>query len=137
MSTELYRELAWLPREPDDFADRLKQLADAPDWGVAVRRLAGHGLGEARIGRLGNAITKRLAAGKPVAPLLPFRLGLVGNGTLTALVPALVGTFARHGFALEVIAGDYDRIVPEAIDPASRINAARPDAVLVALDWHG
>ncbi len=134
---DLHVDLAWLPPAPDTIRDQIKALAGDPDWARSARAIAGHGLGEATLARLGKAIAARLAGGADAAPLLPFRLGLVGNGTLDLLAPPLVATFARHGFALQVIAADYDQAMPEALNPAGRINAARPDAVLVAVDHHG
>jgi FkbH-like protein len=137
MSADIYRDLAWLPPTPADFRDRLKALSASADWGRAIRVLATHALGSAQLGRLANAIAERQAAGRPVAPLIPFKLGLVGNGTLTMLAPALVATFARHGFSLEVVLGDYDQTLMEALNPLGAVNRAKPDAVLIALDIRG
>ena len=75
--------------------------------------------------------------GKELGPLRPFRLGLVSNGTLDLLKPILVATAARHGLALECIMADFGQTTQEALDPASRINGARPDAVLLAIDHRG
>ena len=57
-----------------------------------------------------------------MAPLQPFRLGLIGNGTLDLLAPILVASAARHGLALECIQADYGQTTQEALDPDSRIN---------------
>ncbi|MBS0333967.1 MAG: HAD family hydrolase [Proteobacteria bacterium] len=134
MSGEIYRELMWLPRAPEDFRVRLKALADSADWGRDVRALANHALSGPQLGRLANAIAARREAGQPTTPLIPFKLGLAGNGTLDLLRTALTGTFARYGFALEVVASGYDQTIREALSPDGAINGARPDAVLVALD---
>jgi FkbH-like protein len=75
--------------------------------------------------------------GQSLAPLIPFRLGLIGNGTLDLIVPVLVATAARHGFALECITGAYNQFLQDALSPESTVNKARPDAVLVALDHRG
>jgi FkbH-like protein len=135
MSGDIYRDLLWLPRAPEDFRDRLKVLAASADWGREVRTLASHALSGPQLGRLSNAIAAHREAGEPVAPLIPFKLGLAGNGTLDLLGPVLVGTFARHGFALEVVTSGYDQTLHEALSPDGVINRSKPDAVLVALDY--
>lgn len=134
MTDRLYTGLAWLPAEPKDFGALCKSLpaADAP--GALARSLANHALDETQAARLGRAI---LRCDRPLAPLVPFRLGLIGNGTLDLLVPVLVASAARHGLALECIQADYGVSTQEALDPESRINKARPHAVLVALDYRG
>ena len=136
MPIDFYRDLAWLPATPADFRARVKALPQASDWGRESRSLANHALGEAELGRLGNGVKERLASGEK-GSLIPYRLGLVGNGTLDILAPSLVGTFARYGFALQVVVAHYDQILSEALNPAGHINAAKPDAVLISIDWHG
>lgn len=138
MSVELYRELAWLPKPPPDFSLRCQELAkDAAEFGKKTRLLANHALNEQQLSRLGRAIQSARRAGVSLAPLVPFRLGLIGNGTLDLIVPVLVATAARHGFALECIIAGYDQFLQEALQPDSMLNTARPDAVLLAIDHRG
>jgi FkbH-like protein len=137
MSDELYTSLAWLPRAPKDFVRTCQALSADPEPGAGFRALANHGLDDNQLGRLGRAIIKAAAAGRTLAPLQPFRLGLIGNSTLDLLVPQLVASAARHGLALECIHSDYGQTAQEALDPESRINKARPDAVLLAIDHRG
>ena len=138
MSRELYSGLSWLPAAPADFGARCKQLADAgAGLGSQLRALAGHALNEHQLARLGREI---LAAGtrrQSLAPLEPFRLGLLGNGTLDLIAPVLVATAARHGIALECIRGAYDQFLQDALSLDSDVNKARPDAVLLMLDHRG
>ena len=49
----------------------------------------------------------------------------------------LVASAARYGLALECIMGDFAQTTQEALDPGSRINLAKPDVVLLALDHRG
>ncbi len=137
MSAALYTELAWLPRTPDDFAASCKALADDPSPGQAIRALANHGLDADQLSRLGRVVARAVKGGRSLAPLQPFRLGLIGNGTLDLLVPTLVASAARHGLALECVQGDYGQTTQEAFDPEGRINTAKPDAVLLAIDHRG
>ncbi|MGV7217912.1 HAD-IIIC family phosphatase [Bradyrhizobium sp. UFLA05-112] len=138
MSVELYRQLAWLPKPPSDFASRCREFANnSGDLGKQIRLLATHALDERQSSRLGRVIKSAQQSGQSLAPLVPFRLGLIGNGTLDLIVPVLVATAARHGFALECITGAYDQFLQDALTPESTMNKARPDAVLVALDHRG
>jgi FkbH-like protein len=51
------------------------------------------------------------------------------------IVPALVGSAARHGIALTCVAGDYDQVLQDALCADSAVNRAKPDAVLIAIDF--
>lgn len=138
MSVELYRELSWLPRPPKDFSSCCKQLMEGDSQlGRQIRLLATHALDERQLSRLGRTILSLRNQGQSLQPLVPLRLGLIGNGTLDLIVPVLVATAARHGFALECITGAYDQFLQDALQPDSALNRARPDAVLLALDHRG
>jgi FkbH-like protein len=137
MTENLYVRLAWLPPPPMDFAAACKALDSTPAVGPAARALANHALDPNQLSRLGRAIARATAAGRTLSPLEPFRLALIGNGTLELLVPILVATAARHGVALECIHAAYGQMTQEALDPSSRINSSQPDAVLLAVDYRG
>jgi FkbH-like protein len=138
MLLELYRDLSWLPKAPDDFAARCRGLiAHKGDTGTTVRALTTYALHEHQLARLGRAIQTIRTNGGSLAPLTPFRLGLLGNGTLDLIAPVLVATAARHGIALECITGAYDQFMQDALLPSSDVNQCRPDAVLLALDYRG
>ena len=138
MSNRLYSQLAWLPAAPDDFSAQCRQLlADPADLGKRVQRLANHALDENQLNRLAKAIQRARDAGQSLAPLTPFRIGLISNATSHFIVPVLVATAARHGIALECIEADYDQVMQAALAPDSLINQARCDAVLVAVDHRG
>jgi FkbH-like protein len=138
MSESLYTELLWLPRPPEDFAKRCRALREAAgEVGREVRALASFGLDENKLGRLANAV--EAVRGRPDAlrSLTPFRLGILSNATSHFMVPALIATAARYGIALECIEANYGQLMQEALDAGSAVNRARPDAVLVALDYRG
>lgn len=138
MSNALYSQLAWLPAAPDDFSAQCRQWLDDPaELGRRLQRLANHALDENQLNRLAKAIQRARDAGHALAPLTPFRLGLISNATSHFIVPALVATAARHGIALECIEADYDQVMQAALAPDSAINQARCDAVLVAVDHRG
>ncbi len=136
-----FESMSWLPPTPDDFRARVRALVDleAPqtDAGAVVARLATHALDENDLRRLGKAVEMLRARGHSLAPLTPFRLGIVGNATLAPLAGVLIGSAARHGIALDVHVAEYGQTIAEALDPQSAINRARCDAVLAALDHRG
>ena len=128
--SDLFTELAWLPKVPLDFRQSCRTLLHRADPGRAIAQLAGFALDENQLARLADAIERLRAAGRSLAPLVPFKLGVLGNATLEPLVPALVASAARHGIALECVRADYAQTMAEALTPDSVINRAQPDAVL-------
>ena len=135
----LYENLAWLPRPPADFRRLCRSLATQSDEGLgrSVTALAGFGLDENQLLRLSDAIELAHERGRSLAPLTPFKLAIVGNATLSPLVPALIASAPRHGIDLTCIKGDFGQTIQEALSPDSKINRWKPDAVLVALDYRG
>jgi FkbH-like protein len=136
VTSDLFADLAWLPRPPSDFRQRCRDLAQAGDnFGRRVQALATHALAASQLQRLAGVIGDAIAQDRSLAPLAPFRLGLLGNGTLDLIVPALVASAARHGVALQVVRAEYGQIAQQAMSPDSQINRSSPDAVLLALDY--
>ena len=82
-------------------------------------------------------MAKARPAGRSLAPLTPYKLGLITNSTSDFIAPALIATALRHGIALECIPAAYDQAMQESLSPESAINRAAPQAVLIALDWRG
>ena len=138
MTGNLLADLSWLPRPPADLAARCRMLnGESEDLGNRVRALASYGLDENQLVRLSKVIAQAQLEGRSLAPLTPFRLGVIGNGTLDFIIPALVASAARHGVALQCIKGGYDQILQDAQSPTSAIHSARPGAVLIAVDYRG
>ena len=136
MSGSLHASLAWLPPAPTDFGAQCKALDPAAaDWPRQIRFLATHRLDENQLNQLARAIARGSKAGIAVGQ--PFKLGLISNATTHFMVPVLTATAARFGIALECIEAEYDQVMQEALSPASTVNRAKPDAVLLALDWRG
>jgi FkbH-like protein len=103
--------------------------------GRELQALAQHGLDLNQLTRVANAIARAKADGRSLDPLVPFRLAVLSNSTIDLVVPALVASGARRGIALEIIQPSYDQVAQEALTPDSKVNAAKPDAVLFALDY--
>lgn len=136
MSTSFYSELAWLPAPPPDFKQKCRELLNAEgDLGREIRTLASHALSDSQLNRLSDTIVAVSRRGADLAPLTPVKLGLVGNGTLDLIGPALTASAARHGVLLDCVQADFGQTIQEALDPSSTINRARPDAVLLGIDY--
>jgi len=134
----LLRDLAWLPPAPDSFKGELRALTpNTPELGATLQRLATHSLDINQLTRLARVLGELRSAGRdgqPLAPLTPFRLGVLSNATTQLLTPALVASAARHGLDLEVVEAPYDQVLQTALDAECEFQRARPDAVLLALD---
>ena len=123
---------------PQTSSSRCRSLVEQSDaLGKHIQALASYSLDFNQLYLLARAIAEAREAGRSLAPLLPFRLGLLSNSTVDYTVPALVATSARHGIALECVQADYNQVVQEALNPDSVISRADPDAVLVAVDFRG
>src|SRR6185437_7198357 len=123
MSGNLLADLSWLPRAPLDVATRCRALnRERENLGDRIRALASYALDDNQLGRLGKVIIQAQLDGRSLALLTSFRLGVIGNGTLDFVIPALVASAARHGVALQCIKGSYDQILQEAQSPASAIH---------------
>ena len=114
-------DLPWLPRAAGDFRAQLSAVvADAEaDWGPRLRYLATSALGLNHAMALSRAMHE-LAGTRPSRALTPFRLGLVGNGTMDFVKPMLEVAALRHGLALELCAADLGQGMQQALDPDQR-----------------
>jgi FkbH-like protein len=135
---DLYSELAWLPRPPSDFRERRREAVrlEAPA-GSIIAQLASYALSENQLRQLHSTMDAVKEQGRSLAPLTPFKLGIVGNGTLDYLTPLLTASAARHGVDLDCVTANFGQMAQEAFDPDSSISAAKPDAVLLAIDARG
>jgi FkbH-like protein len=134
MVHHMFADLAWLPRTPADFGRQCRAAVDSDPIGARIQALAGYALDANQLVRLSRVLDSAHAAGDSLHPLVPFRLGVLGNGMLDVVVPALRASAARHGIALECVTTEYDQVMQAALSPESAINRARPDAVLIAID---
>ncbi|HEX3500185.1 MAG TPA: HAD-IIIC family phosphatase [Stellaceae bacterium] len=136
MSMNFYSELAWLPAAPPDFRQRCRALLSVDgDLGRDIRTLASYALSDSQLSRLSDTIVAASRRGADLAPLTPVKLGLVGNGTLDLIGPALTASAARHGVLLDCVQGGFGQTIQEALEPGSWVNRSRPDAVLLGIDY--
>ena len=134
MIGNLFEELAWLPAAPADFKERARAVDGLQAPGRELRALATHALGTWNLRRLADAVGRLAASGATLVPLIPFKLGVLGNGTLDLIVPALIGSALRHGIALQCVTVPYGLYAQQILDPESLINRSKCDAVLLVLD---
>ncbi len=138
MAQSLYSSLSWLPEPPADFSAQCRRAAgESDDCGRRFQALACHALDENQLNQLARAIGQARKCGHALAPLIPFRLGIISNATSHHIAPALLATGARHGFALECIEAGFGQLIQEALAAESKINRANADAVLLAVDHRG
>lgn len=132
--------LDWLPAAPTDFRERLRGLRNdisagvSNDVGERMLALANTSLDENQLDKLARLSAEAAKAERPPNGFAKIRLGLLGDGTLSLLTPALVGSALRHGLLLDVVEGGYNNAVQEAIDPSSAMHAAKLDMALIATD---
>lgn len=138
MSSNLYTRLAWLPEPPKDFYAQCSALLHtAENLGPRLRTLASYSLDQNQLERLARITDHAQTTGADLRPLVPFRIGLLSNSTVDFLIPAIVATAARYGIALQIVQGEFDQSLQDAVSPDSAVNRFAPDAVLIAVDHHG
>jgi len=125
-------DLPWLLAAPDDFRIQVRALAE-PESAAQVRRLALYRLDLNQTHSLGRALSAVVARDR----IKTTRLGVLSNGTVDLMLPAFAVSALRHGVWLEPLASAFDQAAQQALDPASDINRARCDFVLLALDHRG
>ena len=132
----LFAELQWLPPAPHDFNERIKNLAKSPDpIGSGLQALSNYSLNTNQLTKLAKCVDNTGSEQKLPGPLVSFKLAVLSNSTMDLIVPALKATGFRHGLMLEIIQPSYDQVAQEALTPDSKVNRAKPDAVLLALDY--
>lgn len=126
-------DLPWLVESPKDFME-LCRAVDSKAAGSTIQYLAGFNLSSRQAASLTRVIGRCRSAGVDLAPLAHFRLGVLASATFDLLNDYLPAAAARHGVALDLVTTGYDQVAQEALDPHSRINEAKSNAVLVAVD---
>jgi FkbH-like protein len=134
------RDLPWLSPAPDDYSARCRALTESDgDLGVPLQQLATFRLSSAQALTFARTLIRARRGGRDLSPLSPLKLAVVSNATIEFAADHFPAAAARHGVALEVVLGEFDLVMQEALDPASKINASGADAVLLAVDhrWLG
>jgi FkbH-like protein len=99
--------------------------------------LASHALDEIQLNQLARQVARAHERGYSLAPLSPFKLGLISTANTDFIAPALVATALRYGIALQCAEAPFGQFAQQALLPDSEIKRAQPDAVLIAADYRG
>ena len=129
-------ELPWLLRPPADFRERCKSICSLDD-GPLIRELSSYFLDERNANSLARAIRRATSGGADLAGLTSVRMALLSNGTTSITAPAITAAGARYGLLIDVIETDFSQTFQEVLDPASALYRAKPDVVLLAIDYRG
>jgi hypothetical protein len=73
--------------------------------------LAQHALSVNQLDKLARVVARLRSDGRPLDALTPFRLGMVGTGTLDLAASALIATALRYGIALDLVRGEFGQAV--------------------------
>ena len=130
-------DLPWLLKPTDNFNERCSMLASHESPISEILALANYALSINQSNRLYRTLQKLSTEirAELYATLTPFKLGIVSNATMDLMTPPLVTAALRNGVNLEVVAADFGQVAQEALDPTSKLNQSRLDAVLLALDY--
>jgi FkbH-like protein len=131
--------LPWLPPAPSNFRALCREIEEkSTDWAPALRLLAQYALNNSQLDTLARSLERlRSRHGGQSPGLQPFRLGLVSNATVKLLSPAISASALRYGLDLSIIEAEYDQVIQTATDLNSSVVAAKPNAILLALDYNG
>lgn len=128
--------LSWLMAPPPDWRQMLRAvMRGGADRAGALVELSRFDLDGDMLTALGSAVHKIVAQGDDTKQLTPFRLALLGSGTLDLIAPAITGAALRRLLTVSCVKGGYDQVLQDATNPESVVNRAKADAVLIALDY--
>ena len=128
-------DLPWLPLPPADFIAQCRSIETATEpCGLAIQRLAVSRLSPRQSVALARTINRCRSAGRNLAPLSDFRLGMLASATVELLSDCIPAAAARHGVILDLVSTPYDQVMQQALDANSDVNTARLDAILIAVD---
>jgi FkbH-like protein len=132
--------MQWLPKPDPDLTSKVRAMTakagSLEGAGQTIIQFANLALDQDQLVRLSKLIGACGKAGTDLAPLKPFKLAVLSNGTSDFLGPALVGAAARYGLAVDCFLAPYGQVVQSALNPEAPLYSAEPDAILIALDHH-
>ncbi len=133
----IYTRLSWLPTPPGDFSAQLGKAKGRVLTGHEFRQLASYSLDANQLTSLAKILTSHQQKQADISPLAKLSLGIVSNSITQLLVPAIIGTALRYGFALEVVETGYNQVAQAALSHDSPLEGRKLDSILVAIDYRG
>ena len=131
--TNLYEDLTWLPKPPDDFSLKLSKASS----GSNLQELAKFSLDENKLNRLYKKVKLLEKDLINLESLTPIKVGLISNSTSKLITPALIASALRFGIILDVVEAEYNQVAQEAFSEQSTFNDHQLNVVLVSLDYRG
>ena len=125
--------LAWLPKASVNWG---KQLSLALSF-KELKELSNFLLDDIQLRRLHGKYKQLGDAKLDTAPLTPLNIGVISNSTYKLILPALVATGLRYGFAINIIEAEYGQIAQEAFSDNSIFTGKSMHSILLAVDYHG
>jgi FkbH-like protein len=126
--------LPWLLMAPTTFRQELRSLEkehfESPEQ---AQRVASYCLDINQLHSLGRAIPKIIDGHQIHA----VKLGVLSNGTVDLIVPAIVASALRHGVWLQTVTTPFNQTGQEAFNSSSDLNRAGCDFILLAIDHRG
>lgn len=125
-------DLLWLPEPPSNFREVIKELKSADPYALSsARRLASTRLSVNQMHRLGNTLAELESTADEI------RLGLLANGTMELVRPAIAASALRYGLTVRIVGVPFNQVAAQALQPKSEINSARCHFVLLGVDHRG
>jgi FkbH-like protein len=131
--------LDWLEAGPHDFREQLRTLQGnltampGNDFAALLVNLANHALDENQLVMLAR-LAKDLFRSGAAPPLVPVKLGVFGDGTLSLIAPVISGSGLRHRLLIETLEGEFNRALLDATDPSGPVRLADLDMALIVSD---
>ncbi len=97
-------------------------------------RLATYALDETQLVQLARLANHLAAARVRTSPFNALKLGVLGDGTLSLLAPAIAGSGLRHRLLIVTFVGEFNRALLDATDPSSPMRKAGLDMALIVTD---
>lgn len=131
--------LPWLPSPPPNFRELCRTIDIESAVGLRdIVALSKHALNDSQLTALARLLSRLRDKRTEAFPdLQPFTLGVISNATTKLLIPALTVSALRHGVDLRIVEAEFNQVMQAATQPAPAFVDARPQAILLALDFNG
>jgi FkbH-like protein len=131
--TDLYEQLAWLPKPPNDFGQRLRAAGSIDQ----LKSLARYALDENQLLKLTKRLTALQAQQVEPKKLPSLTIGLLSNATTQSFAPALIATGLRYGLLLNIVEAEFNQVAQEAFSSVSAFDGVSLTCVMISLDHRG
>jgi len=127
---ELLENLSWLPRAPHDFSEKLSHASNVSD----LISLAQYSLNHLQYTRLAKKL-KNIERNHIGIPNLS--IGILSNASTDLLSSVITGAALHFGICLDVIEGQFDQVIQEALTEQSSFENQQLNFLLIAIDYRG